>query len=358
MSSRKRVRSRSRSSSRSSLEKRVRLLESLLNRKSTCKNRSSRVSSKREYQSRRRRDYSESSSFESQSSSGCSSPQTESKALDRSPSSGSAGNEDVLVLHDEEGLDEETIKLLGDDPDLKKTNKIELNGALTVRWENLLASGLSREARTNLMEKYPVPLNLMHLKAPDLNVEVAGILSKSLLKRDKYLASSQTQLGSALSALGCVLNLLLNESTADNNSVRKAALQPALDAGRILVDLHYQLSQSRRFCVVPLLDKTIKQIAINSKVDSMLFGSDFNDKIKAQKEIEKNSRELKSIQSVSLKQTNTRGGPSSLNWNAPSRSYRQREPRYQRGQKPLYRQEKGKVERGKAEERAYAYRKK
>lgn len=135
-----------------------------------------------------------------------------------------------------------------------------------------MASGLSREARTNLMEKYPIPLNLMHLKAPDLNVEVAGILSKSLLKRDKYLASSQTQLGSALSALGCVLNLLLNESTADNNSVRKAALQPALDAGRILVDLHYQLSQSRRFCVVPLLDKMIKQIAINSKVETMLFG--------------------------------------------------------------------------------------
>ena len=196
--------------------------------------------------------------------------------------------EDILVINNEVELDEATLEILGDDPENKKGQTIELHTALVSRWKYILTKGLSKESRSEISNRYPFPSNCIHLNAPKLNPEVQQMLLPLSLKRDRYQMLSQQQLGAGITALGTVINTVLKES-----NLYKPLLPGLTDAGKLLTDLHYNLSISRRSWITPQLNKDVKQLAVAGEIDQFLYGSDFQESCKRVKDLKRSSNELK-----------------------------------------------------------------
>ncbi|KAJ8943783.1 hypothetical protein NQ314_009650 [Rhamnusium bicolor] len=164
---------------------------------------------------------------------------------------------DMLIINNNEVLDEEVLRQLGDDPLAKKGNVFDLHTAVSTRWLHILSVGLDGKVKQELIEKYPSPSNLKELKAPLLNPEVLPVISDYTSKKDKYQIMDQNQLSAGITALGACINTLL-ENTEDP---LKAKLLPLLsDAGRLLVDLHHNISTTRRAFITPSLNKAAKDI--------------------------------------------------------------------------------------------------
>ena len=68
-------------------------------------------------------------------------------------------------------MDEETLKVLGEDPASKVPKEVNFHTSLVSRWKEWLKSGISKEVRQDLLQKYPRQGNC-GLEAPRLNPEV------------------------------------------------------------------------------------------------------------------------------------------------------------------------------------------
>ncbi|XP_050313013.1 uncharacterized protein LOC126748058 [Anthonomus grandis grandis] len=232
--------------------------------------------------------------------------------------------EEILVIHPDKDteqfltLKDDILECLGTDPNDIISEGIELHPALVSRWSNIIKCGLDKQERLDLTKKYLVPKNLKTLEAPDLNEEILKILSQDTLKKDKYLAIIQSQLGASLAALGSSLNKILGQ---ENNDQLKAIITELSDTGKLLTDLHHYVSISTRYVIIPSLDDSLRQVVVKTTPDSKLFGSDFADKIKTARDLEKNSRDLKATKS-GLTRNPRRAVQEAdhLNWRGPSRS--------------------------------------
>jgi len=127
-----------------------------------------------------------------------------------------------------------------------------------------------------------------------------------------------------MSALGAGLSMALKFKEANRHS-SLPWLKEISDAGRVLAGLHNDFSKTRQKIVMPLItNPNLKKLAENCVVDKLLFGGDLPDKIKAAKDVEKISSDLKSTP----KQRSTprpkngqdkRKDKLPLNWNRPPR---------------------------------------
>lgn len=247
--------------------------------------------------------------------------------------------ENVLIINNDINLDEETLQCLGEDPAASNVNKIELHTALVPRWLNTLSNGIDKDLKGVLLHKYPAPTNCPNLKAPELNAEIVQIISPISLKRDKYQALAQSQLGVGITALGTALDMILKE----NNDFSKSLLPPLSDAAKILTDLHHTLSISRRSLITPQFNRSAKQIAITSPIDNYLYGPNFGERCKAVKDMERSSRDLKPVpvqsdfkksKATSIQHKTVIQPNHSLNRRGPSRTLRDSR---QQGPAPLRR---------------------
>lgn len=64
------------------------------------------------------------------------------------------------------------------------------------------------------------------------------------------------------------------------------------DAGKILADLQYNLSMTRRAFIIPALDPLIKTVSEEAAVDTFLFGQSFSERIKTAREVHKAVKDL------------------------------------------------------------------
>lgn len=138
------------------------------------------------------------------------------------------------------------------------------------------------------------------------------------------------------------------ESTDEVNDNFKELVSCLNDAGKILTDLQYYLSLSRRSYIAGYMDPIVKRCAEDSKIDEYLFGLDFAEKLKAAQAVEKSSKSL----SKATKKTNypsnkkldytSRSRPSTstqygrdLNYHGPSKkyNYQRQKSSYPEGQK-------------------------
>jgi len=101
------------------------------------------------------------------------------------------------------------------------------------------------------------------LFAPPLNPELVFTLednkdTKSAVTRDGYFNKTQTCLGAVLLVHGQALSCVV----ADNESLdRPFVLQRLHDSGRLLTDVFFQLSQSRRALIIPqVADKLDRKV--------------------------------------------------------------------------------------------------
>ncbi|XP_052749147.1 uncharacterized protein LOC128200270 [Galleria mellonella] len=85
----------------------------------------------------------------------------------------------------EKALDDTVLQILGNDPTATVEYGKEVHKELANRFEHIATTGLTKEIRKELCEKYLVPSNCVHIGAPKLNAEIKAALNETLVKRNK-----------------------------------------------------------------------------------------------------------------------------------------------------------------------------
>lgn len=193
---------------------------------------------------------------------------------------------DILQMSIE---DKCAAELMGDIPPTKKLSSAPINGEIAKRWEHIALSGLESADRAKLMDTYPPPSNATKLGAPKLNDQIKAVGTEYALERDQQFESLQTQLSAGLTALGNSLTKLLS-TPHDNQTL---ALNELVDSAKLFLDMQHSLSVKRRQLATSAVKSTvIKKIADKTSVDTLLFGEDFQQRIKEAEELEKLGKQL------------------------------------------------------------------
>jgi len=214
----------------------------------------------------------------------------------------------------------------------KSIEPADIDSQISARWGNIVTIGLTPELRGELLRNYPTPANCPMLSVPKLNAEIDVSLSEGLRKKEEGYTALQGQLVAGLSALGVGLSKALT-LRGQNASLVDPWLKNISDAGRILADLHHEVSVTRQKIVMPVIaNPNIRKLAESSGIDKLLFGGDLSDKIKAAKEVEKSSHDLKGKEAAGKSKKSTAASKSdprnrtafaksSLNFKRPSRQF-------------------------------------
>ncbi|KAJ3648904.1 hypothetical protein Zmor_020673 [Zophobas morio] len=215
-------------------------------------------------------------------------------------------------------LDNEVELLLGEDPGAKKKDQVELHESLVSRWASWLSDGLPKEIKVQVVDKYPRKGNIS-LEAPELNEEIADTLNETGVRRDQLFNQEQNLAGSALSALGQGITMILKDEEEPLDHLE--LLEKLADAGKLITQLHFQVSSARRAFISPILTKSMKNLLQTSKPGSLLFGEKLTEKIKTAKSMEKIGKEIKASPLPSTSGTSkklSRPAPRrTLNWRGP-----------------------------------------
>ncbi|XP_051156427.1 uncharacterized protein LOC127278659 [Leptopilina boulardi] len=222
-------------------------------------------------------------------------------------------------------MDEADLVQLGGDPFANVKLSGPINKTLATVWQKIMQIGLSKEIRKELIEKHPPAENCNMMAAPTLNAEIKNIIGQTGVKKDQFQIASQNQLGAAISSLGTAVSKLLNFQLSDNKSDSKnhsisEILTLLSDSGKLLTDLHHEISLTRRNFISSGRDSKLKIVAENSPVDNSLFGENFPEQFKAAREVEKVGKELTKITKTDKRK------PYHQPYHQPSRS-RQTAPR-------------------------------
>ncbi len=122
-----------------------------------------------------------------------------------------------------------------------------------------MIKGLSKEEKSDLLIQYRLPNNCLALTAPNINPEIAVILSNAHQKRDACNFEFQVQLGAAISAIGKGMNQII-ENDLCPAGFKQNLLKCFGDSARILGDLDHDLIELRRNYVYPSVNKSIKEV--------------------------------------------------------------------------------------------------
>ena len=199
--------------------------------------------------------------------------------------------EATLCETEDPELSEDILLLLGDAPKEETPLGPTIHKDVASRWQEILAKGLSKEAKDKLLKDYLVPSNCDLLLAPTLNPEAKAAIPDSLVKRDSSLMYKQKLIGVALSALAVTTGLLLS-----NEKSKEKILKPLSDACRLLCDSHCTDTKTRRNFVISSINTNMKDTLIETTRDKMLFGENLSEKLKAAKCIQKSGESLKTHQ--------------------------------------------------------------
>lgn len=201
---------------------------------------------------------------------------------------------------DELELGDDILELLGDAPIPESPLGPPIHKDIARRWQDTLTKGLAKDVKESLMMNYLIPINCNFLQAPALNPEVKAALPDPLVKRDMSLLYKQKQLGMALSALATATNMVIS-----NEASKQKILKPLSDACRILCDSHFTETKTRRNFVISSINAKLKSALIESNRDTLLFGENVSEKLKAAKTIQQTGEALKNAQRPRFVRQNT-----------------------------------------------------
>lgn len=219
-------------------------------------------------------------------------------------------------------LDSTILEILGDDPSVVKQYGKEIQADLAVRLQHIATTGLTKETRKELCDKYLPPNNCILIDAPELNPEIKAAVSEAVIKRDKGIELKQKQLGRAITCISEALSMLMSKEDKDTSVIKLL-----MDASRLLCDNQNLDSVTRRNFVLFNLKKEMKDQMQKTKVDKLLFGADLAETLKTAKSISKSGADLK-LQASSNKVTAPKNKATpqqtavplkrnNLNWKAP-----------------------------------------
>ncbi|XP_028157575.1 uncharacterized protein LOC114350832 isoform X1 [Ostrinia furnacalis] len=187
-------------------------------------------------------------------------------------------------------LDDDILQLLGDAPKAEATLGPAIHKDVANRWQEILAKGLQKDVKDQIMQQYSVPNNCDLLVAPTLNPEVKAAIRDVMVKRDSALMYQQKQLAVAISALGTAVDSILSNETS-----KQKILKPISDACRILCDIHFHETKTRRHFVITSINTELKDSLVNTVRNDQLFGDNITEKIKTAKSIQKSGEALKTV---------------------------------------------------------------
>ncbi|XP_069355792.1 uncharacterized protein [Maniola hyperantus] len=217
-------------------------------------------------------------------------------------------------------LDPDILSALGETT--KEVPKFgpKIHDKLSCLWLPILKKGLNKDVKEKLVKEYLIPENCSLLQAPKLNPEISAAVVEGARTRDKRVETVQQQLGQGIAALNKGLELLL-----DDGKNRIQAIKFLSDSCRILCDLHYVETESRKKIITPGLDKAFLNIIQDVDRDDLLFGNKLSEKIKATKVIEKQGLQIKKPPPTPKTSTSTSTNQASTsrsrqgNWTGPPR---------------------------------------
>lgn len=161
---------------------------------------------------------------------------------------------------------------------------------LASKWTSFLQNGIEREEKKELMGKYPIINNCKPLSGPILNPEIRHCLSENVVRQDLYLSRIQDEMGAAFSALAIPVNLFFSKPTGETNET----LKPLVDAAKLLANAHHSLSKHRRHVVLPYVNAKLRKTIEEFPIEENLFGTNLQESLKASKDLERASLEIKS----------------------------------------------------------------
>ncbi|XP_067205411.1 uncharacterized protein [Linepithema humile] len=166
-----------------------------------------------------------------------------------------------------------TKQLFGSD--LEEQEIPSCNDLIVTKWREWTRKGLPADQREFFLGKYSPPEPIVFLRAPALNQECrVALKNNTIVKKDDFATKNQNQVGIALCALGEALSDLLCPETQNSlNLETRLAISKVNDGAKLLADLFYRLSLTRRALTVPALNLTAKNTADTIPIDELLFDS-------------------------------------------------------------------------------------
>lgn len=207
------------------------------------------------------------------------------------------------------------LEMLGEHPDTKKELPIKIDQELRVRWQKWMQEGYPEDDKKNILKIYPRKDEL-YTEAPKINTEIVPVMTEIASKRDEHFAQTQNCIGSAISALGAAVSMMLEDP--EDGIDQEALMKYLCDTGKLLTDVFHQQSQARRAFITPLMNKSVKPTVDTTKADEWLYGKKFAELVKEAKDVEKACSSIKPTSKTSNSKSRDQG-----NSKYPPAKYRQ-----------------------------------
>lgn len=202
----------------------------------------------------------------------------------------------------------EILQMIGKEPE--NSSELKFQEEVKTIWRKFMSEGLLEKTKNAIIEKYPREGEL-HAEAPKINLEVQPVVTEIAKKRDQHFINTQNSAGSAIVALSAAVSMIVNQSEEALDYTKFVGY--LCDAGKLLADIFYQISITRRSFITPLLNKAVKPTIEATKPDEKyLYGDKFAEQVKEAKAVEKACSQIKAIDRQPL-QIKTFSG----NWRNP-----------------------------------------
>lgn len=135
-------------------------------------------------------------------------------------------------------VSEEMSRILGKDQDASKLLEIKFHSELKDRWmQKWMQDELPKENKKNRYRRYIHGREISSPKAPKENLKVAPVLTEIATKRDQHFIETQNCIGSAISALGAAVSMILDVPKEGIN--HEKFTKYLCNAGQLLTDVFY-----------------------------------------------------------------------------------------------------------------------
>lgn len=121
-----------------------------------------------------------------------------------------------------------------------------------------MKQGLPEKNKKEILECYNRKSEL-YTEDPKINLEILPLLSDIAKKRDQYFLDTQNCIGTAITALGAAVSLLIVSIDPPEEDINEDVVTEYLShSEQILADVFYQQSIARKSFITPQLNKNIK----------------------------------------------------------------------------------------------------
>lgn len=186
-------------------------------------------------------------------------------------------------------LDEDILSILGPSQKPEIGTGPAIHKEVAARWKEILLKGLSEAEVKKLVEQYPPPKNCTAISAPMLNPAVKASIQEATVTRDNRIVERQKRISVCLTAIGNAISGVLKLE----DSQRKEILSHLGTAGQLLTCIQRDEALVRKSLIQANLNTSLRGTLADSVTDQWLFGENLEEKLKAAKELERTSKDLK-----------------------------------------------------------------